>query len=464
MGVSNRSNAEKLISAKVRKSKTAPKIVKPTENPNRISSSLKRPKAAKSNTDGNVHNNGVEVSLATISKQVSLLPDVSDANATAGESSASPAKRNLLQNGKNEVPPKRIDIWNPTRASISERLNQARNFLSDRDVYKHPDFARRHKEIGIFMARLPASKSEYDAKTYKQVHAMLRLHQSRMDTQNKQIPQQADEEINSRPPPSYEWNKKYFNILNRRANMKAGDQRRLLRDLGKSLTQGSSSPNDAQAAELLVHEVFRENQEEPPSQKPSHEQNWRFASELPDRTPPDRFFSLDRWPPPVSTASAPSPDVSIRSMQHTKRHITEHPDKEAKQITKRKTPNTPVPLAAPAPKRNFYAVPYTPLGDSNGEPSRRLPPEELGFDEHPEASRDHTPEPGNGDLMPNEIRRFDFAIDAPMLDAPDPKETHSPSDPNLPFAETPFVQSVSSDQIERDSAGGISVSNALSLA
>ena len=464
MGVSNSSIAEKLINAKARKSKTTQKIVKPTENPNRISSSLKRPKAVKSTTDGNVHNNAVEVSLATISKQVSLLPDVSDANASAGESSASLTNRNLLQNGKNEVQPEIIDIWNPTCASINERLNQAKNFLSDQDVYKHHDFARRHKAIGIFVARLAASKSEYDAKTYKQVHAMLRLHLSRMNTQNKQIPRQTGEEINSRPPLSFEWNKKYFNILNRRANMKAGDQRRLLRDLGKSLTQDSNSPNEAQAVELLLHEIFRENQEEPPSQKPSHEENWRFASELPDRTPPDRFFSLDRWPLPVSTASAPSPDVSIKSMQHIKRHVTEHPDKETKQIKKRKPPSTPIPLAAPARKRNFYAVPYTPLGESNGEPSRRLPPEELGFDEHPEASRDHTPEPGNGDLMPNEIRRFDFAIDAPMLDAPEPKETHFPGDPNFPFAETPFVQSVISNQIERGSAGGISVSDALSLA
>lgn len=462
MGVSNPSIAEKLTNANVRKSKTAQKIVKPTENPNRISSSLKRPKAAKPNSGGIVHNNGVEVSAAMIMKQISLLPDVSDANATAGESSASLRNRNLFH----EVQPKRIDIWNPTRTSINERLNQARKFLSDQAVYKHPDFAQRHKEIGGFIAKLAASKSEYDAKTYKQVHAMLRLHQSWMDTQNKQIPRQADEKINSRPPPSFEWSKKYFNILNRRANTRAGDQRRLLRELGKSLTQDPNSPNEAQATELLSHEIFRENQEEPLSRKPGHEQNWRFTSELPDKSPPDRFFSLDRWPPPASTAPTPSPDVSMKSMQHRQRHITKHPNKAAKQIKKRKPPNTPIPLAAQAQKRNFYAVPYAPLGDSNGEPSRRLPPEELGFDEHLEASRDHTPEPGNGDLMPNEIRRFDYTIDAPMLpDAPDPKETHFPGDPSFPFAETPFVQSVMRNQIERDSsAGGISVSNALSLA
>lgn len=415
---------------------------------------MRKLKASKSNAGGNANSNAIEIEIETISTDIPLLPEVNDAS-TAGSISRLTSK-NLSEHNKNREEPKNPGEWEPPPATVNERLIQARNFLSDEDVYSHEDFASRHQTIGKFLAKLATEKIEYDTGIFNEVQAMHRTHQGRMNTQNHQIPQQADDKPNSSHPLPFEWTTKFFDLLSQQFAIDAGDQRQTLRGIGKSLNPDADTPNDAEAAELLAQEVLRENCNNAAAQPPSHEENWGFASELPDETGPNHFFSLDRLPAANKTASAAVAVAPSDRHQKMKRHIIEHPYQEPRPKRKKKTRNGRAQAQSPILIRNQFSVPYSPLWDPNGPPSRRLPPEELGFDEHREASREHTPELGNGDLMPNEICRFDFAHDAQMvLDAADPKETHFPGDPIFPFGETPFVQSLISKRIERELASGM---------
>ncbi|MCJ1224784.1 hypothetical protein MMC12_001429 [Toensbergia leucococca] len=79
--------------------------------------------------------------------------------------------------------------WQPTPVSIDERLKQARNYFSDEDINVCRDFAKRHKEIGNYLAELASTGQQCDLKVYNEVKNMFDLHQSRMDKHyNQYVP------------------------------------------------------------------------------------------------------------------------------------------------------------------------------------------------------------------------------------------------------------------------------------
>ena len=115
--------------------------------------------------------------------------------------------------------------------------------------------------------------------------------------------------------------------------------------------------------------------------------------------------------------------------------------------------------------RQYFAVPYDSLTNPTGEPSRRLPPEELGFHEYLEDSREHTPETGEmpeigeGKYMNETMKNFRYDRDSHMLDDQSISEEQGQSE--FRFGETPLLQAAMSNQIERDLASGSFASTGL---
>lgn len=460
------------------------------------------------------------------------------------------------------------DEWERPKATVHDRLNQARIFLSDEDVYLTPEFEIRHKQIDNYMRKLADDQIECDVGIYNEVQDMLRVHQARMKKLKNQDLEWTEHlpaasfsqrlslgEIDNRtaipgaplrddhppftterPPnlrlflrtlhgstphgkklrnlenkgrqevlgnpsivndvleesdsvsqdetfevlarkrgrrraaaeialrsfatnkeqhyqggwqhtflrPSrsvvrrpesvltistgkenkehyklpYRWMKRYltFREYQKRARL-SGAKEMTLQELSQPLSETRQVFSEARAVELIEGAILKELYENRPPRKIKFTHDWSLVSKSLDLDKTTNYFAPGRWPQ--------SPATSAGKRKAEEALVTE-----------------------PSPKRSHFAVAYTPLGNPSDPPSRRLPPEELGFQAHREDSRDHTPEIGAGDLMPSKIKQFDYSRDGVELEnVPDRKEKHYSGAASFMFGETGYLSGLMSSEI-----------------
>lgn len=94
---------------------------------------------------------------------------------------------NLEKHRKGHQKLKADSRWKPPPPTANDRLRQARNFLSDEDVYLDSEFASRVERIDRFLLqRLAKEKIACDVRLYDEVQAMVKLHLSRMNGEKTQ--------------------------------------------------------------------------------------------------------------------------------------------------------------------------------------------------------------------------------------------------------------------------------------
>ncbi len=227
-----------------------------------------------------------------------------------------------------------------------------------------------------------------------------------------------------------------------------------LQELAEPLNGTDGLPDIDRAKSLLTDKILTENHEDVRSRKLQHNKVWSFSSKLPARSKARNFFSLEKW-------SAPPPFVPTTAAQETtgKRKASIAPEtapgpkrlrKEttAAQTTGGKRKATSDPETAPAPKRSQNAVDYRSLDPNDTNPSRRLAPEEIGFQVVKEKSHEPVLEVGSGKLMPPEIKNFNFKRHGQVLEnAPDPVEKRLKGPPKFPFGETSATSAAMTTQI-----------------
>ena len=220
-----------------------------------------------------------------------------------------------------------------------------------------------------------------------------------------------------------------------------------LQALAQPLNGNEGEVSHSEAINLLSDQILWENHANQRPQKVTHDEMWSFAPHLPAEMKSRNFFSIDQW----SGFKAAKPGEEACEPGALKSKADEANDSLPFPFGKRPPEADADSDSLPLPKPQHTTVTYKSLNPDDPNPSRRLPPEEIGFVQVQEASREHTPEIGSGDLMPPEIMEFDFLRDGHVLEnAPDMKEDHQEGLPFFPFAETPFMQAIMGRQIEDD--------------
>ena len=224
-----------------------------------------------------------------------------------------------------------------------------------------------------------------------------------------------------------------------------------LRELAQALDGNKAELNHAEAINLMSDRILNENHENERPQRVTLDEMWSFAAHVPPESRNRNFFSIEQW-----SGFAPIKfDEEARMTATGKRKAGGDDD------------NLPIPPfkrqradefdnSVRRPMRQYHAVVYDPLNPDNPNSSRRLPPEEFGFVQVEETPHEPVPVIGSGELMPPEIKAFDYQRDGHVLEnAPDMKEDHQEGSPFFPFAETPFMQVLLGRQIENDIAAGM---------
>ena len=94
--------------------------------------------------------------------------------------------KNLAEQQRKEGEAVALHRWEPPAATVNEKLNQMRVFLSDEDINQDRDFEKHHKAVEKFLRKILDDKVECDVMLYNRVREMLQVHQSRMDSQHYQ--------------------------------------------------------------------------------------------------------------------------------------------------------------------------------------------------------------------------------------------------------------------------------------
>ncbi|KAI9872827.1 MAG: hypothetical protein M1830_001147 [Pleopsidium flavum] len=227
-----------------------------------------------------------------------------------------------------------------------------------------------------------------------------------------------------------------------------------LRELAQPLNGTDASLDVGEAKNLLTDRILIEHNEDLCSRRLQHDKIWSFTSKLPTRSKAQNFFSLEKWsaPPPFApetvtqekegTTGASTARGTGLQQKRPRNEIT------AAQTTKGKRKATSDPESVPALKRSQNAVDYRSLDPTDETPSRRLAPEEIGFQVVKEKSHEPVPEVGSGMLMPAEIKEFNMKKHGQVLEnAPDPVEKRLKGPPKFPFGETSTTSAALNTQI-----------------
>lgn len=221
----------------------------------------------------------------------------------------------------------------------------------------------------------------------------------------------------------YRWTKRYLAFRKHQKDAPYRDANEgALQELAQPLSEAQQVFSEDRAVELIEDAILKELHENRAPRKIKYTHDWSLVAKTPDMDETIDYFAPGRWHPA--------------------------PKESATSAGKRKAEEALV--TEPPPKRSHFAVAYSPLGSPSDPPSQRLPPEELGFEVHKEGSRDHTPEMGAGDLMPPEIKQFDYRRDRNLLEnAPDKKEQHWPGAASFMFGETGYLSALASREIAK---------------
>lgn len=220
-------------------------------------------------------------------------------------------------------------------------------------------------------------------------------------------------------------------------------------------------PVAGNARGVVADRILTENNEDVRDRSLEHSKIWSFSTTLPEDSKVQNHFSMEKWPRP----SRPVPNIqaaihattdkrkattALETTPATKRSRYEY----TTQANGGKCKATSDPETAPAPKRSANVVDYPSLDPTDSSPSRRLAPNEMGFQVVKERSADIIPLPGTGDLMPPEIKDFDVKRHGQVLEnAPDPKEKRLKGKARFPFGETSTTAVAMNNQIGLEMGG-----------
>jgi hypothetical protein len=201
----------------------------------------------------------------------------------------------------------------------------------------------------------------------------------------------------------FPWTRKYLRFLRLRKARPETKNDISLQELARPLNGNQPIATEKQALNLLRAEILKETRE---NKKPLNAQNdpgWPTERAKSGRTEP--YFSLSRW-------SGKNGDS-----------VGEDRQKKLNGPSKKQKPTQSV--------------------RGTGQNSQDQP----------------APDIGTGALIPQEMKEFDYRRDKHLLaNARDPKETvYDGAQSAFMFAETPFLQALTSKQIERDLASGTGV-------
>ena len=224
-----------------------------------------------------------------------------------------------------------------------------------------------------------------------------------------------------------------------------------LRDLAQPLNGNEAELTHAQAINLMSDQILRENHENRRPKRVALDEVWSFADHVPTGSRNRNFFSIEQW----SGFAHIGADGKARITAAEKRKAGIDDDDFLSSPPRKRQRARDVDDYLDHPVRRYNAVAYESLNPDNPNPSRRLPPEEIGFVQVEETPEGRAPEIGSGELMPPEIKDFDYLRDGHVLEnAPDMKENHQEGPPYFPFAETPFMQVLLGRQVANDMAPG----------
>lgn len=218
--------------------------------------------------------------------------------------------------------------------------------------------------------------------------------------------------------PPYRWTKRYLAFRKHQKSPAQGGAKEegTLQELAQPLSETHQVFSEDRAVELIEDAILKELHENRDPRKIEYTHDWSLLAKSLGLRETIDYFAPERWQRAPTSAS--------------KRKAEEALETEI------------------LPKRRHFAVDYSPLGGPGNSPSRRLPPEELGFQAHREDSRDHTPDIGAGGLMPKEMKQFDYQRDKMDLEnLPDKMEKHYSGPASFMFGETGYLSALMSREV-----------------
>lgn len=216
--------------------------------------------------------------------------------------------------------------------------------------------------------------------------------------------------------------------------------------LANSLNTMKVSVGTDETKSLVTDQILTENNKDVRDRRLDHRKIWSFSTALPEISKIQNYFSMEKWP--TSSRSVQNPQTATQTTTGKRKAITELETAPAtKRLRDEYTPQgiggnrkTTEAEAASGPKRSAHAVDYRSLDPTDKRPSRRLAPDEIGFQVVKEESHPHENKLlriGAGDLMPPEIKDFDVQKHGQILEnAPDPREKRMKGKARFPFGET----------------------------
>lgn len=215
--------------------------------------------------------------------------------------------------------------------------------------------------------------------------------------------------------------------------------------LANSLNTMKVSVGTDETKSLVTDQILTENNKDVRDRRLDHRKIWSFSTALPEISKIQNYFSMEKWP---TSRSVQNPQTATQTTTGKRKAMTELETAPAtKRLRDEYTPQgiggnrkTTEAEAASGPKRSAHAVDYRSLDPTDKRPSRRLAPDEIGFQVVKEESHPHENKLlriGAGDLMPPEIKDFDVQKHGQILEnAPDPREKRMKGKARFPFGET----------------------------
>ena len=293
-------------------------------------------------------------------------------------------------------------------------------------------------ELGRLEALSPASLSEQDGETDDMLR---RLGTELFDLIDK--PKLGDQSVKSRDRESLiSWRE---DTEGDPSTPRAKKSFLSLRELAEPLNETQYPTTVELARTLLTEKILAENHEDLRDHELRHSRLWSFSHGLPESSKNRNFFSIERWSKPrryIPGTETATPGTSGKRKAATSPETTrssKRPRNEGPAAPTRgeKRKATSEPEGTPPPKRDTSGVDY---------PS--LAPDELGFKIISEESREQVPEAGSGELMPPDIKSFNFKKHGQVLqNAPDPVEKRLRGPPIFPFGETVTTSKVSNAKV-----------------
>lgn len=222
-------------------------------------------------------------------------------------------------------------------------------------------------------------------------------------------------------------------------------------------------PRADNARGVVADRILTENNADVRDRSLQHSKIWSFSTTLPEDSKVQNYFSMEKWPKPsrrvpniqaaiYATTGKRKATTALERTPAIKRSRYEY----TTQADGGKRKATSELETAPTPKRSANVVDYPSLDPTDPSPSRRLAPNEIGFQVVKERSSDIVPLPlpGTGDLLPPEIKDFDLKRHGQVLEnAPDPKEKRLKGKARFPFGETSTTAVAMNSQIELEMRG-----------